>query len=248
MRPLPTTLDPARTALFLDVDGTLLEIRDRPEDVVADRDLVALLGNLSGTLDGALSLVSGRAVAEIDRIFAPERFPAAGAHGAEIRQHPEDDVDTTSARLPAAVLEELAGFAATHEGLLLETKLGGASLHYRMAPQLESQCRELVTRLMHELGQEFRLIPGKMVFELAPRGHDKGQAIVAMMNREPFAGRRPVFVGDDVTDEDGFHAVNRMQGISIRVGEDRDSAAACTLDSVAAVRQWLESIMQHSPD
>ena len=230
-------------ALFLDVDGTLLGIRDRPEDVVADAGLVALLDKLSVALGGALSLVSGRSIDQIDRIFAPVKFPAAGSHGAELRLHPRDNVSGVTQGLPPDVLSRLSELASSHEGLLLEHKDGGASLHYRMAPDLEAECRRLVDELMAEIGEEFRLIPGKMVFELAPRGHDKGKAIAAMMNREPFAGRRPVFVGDDVTDEDGFRTVNAMHGISVRVGEDRDSAAACTLGSVADVRRWLESIM-----
>jgi trehalose 6-phosphate phosphatase len=240
---LPTSIDTAKTALFLDVDGTLLDIRDRPEEVSADSELVELLDRLSSAVGGALSLVSGRSIAQIDRIFAPVQFPAAGAHGAEIRLHPEDAVHSSSSKLPGPILSRLEAFAQEHEGLLLERKDGGASLHYRMAPDLEARCRQLIDELMAEIGQEFRLIPGKMVFEIAPRGHDKGKAIAAMMRREPFAGRQPVFVGDDVTDEDGFRTVNAMRGVSVRVGEDRDSAAAHTLDSVADVRHWLESIM-----
>jgi trehalose 6-phosphate phosphatase len=214
--------------------------------VAADRDLVALLERLSTRLDGALSLISGRSITEIDRIFTPARFPAAGSHGAEIRLHPEDEVETTTTRLPDSVMASLLEFAESHDGLLLEKKRGGASLHYRMAPELAAQCRALVDTLMDEVGHDFRLIPGKMVFELAPRGHNKGKAIVAMMRRSPFDGRRPVFVGDDVTDEDGFVAVNRMDGISVRVGENEGSAAAFTLDSVAAVRRWLESLVDNA--
>jgi len=240
---LPTKIDPVDTALFLDVDGTLLDIRDRPEEVVADDHLIHLLDTLSARLGGALSLVSGRSIAQIDRIFAPFRFPAAGAHGAELRTDPEDEVHGATERLPEPVVSALTEFARLHEGLLLENKNGGASLHYRMAPQLEFRCRQLMDELMVQIGQEFRLIPGKMVLELAPRGHNKGEAITAMMNRRPFAGRRPVFVGDDVTDEDGFRTVNAMHGISVRVGECRDSLATYTLGSVASVRQWLESIM-----
>lgn len=243
MRELPTTIDTADTALFLDVDGTLLEIRDRPEEVAAGAELIGMLNSLSGSLGGALSLVSGRSIADVDRIFAPAKFAAAGSHGAEIRLHPLDEVAATAQGLPASVLSRLTEFADSHEGLLLERKSGGASLHYRMAPLLEERCRRLVDHLMTEIGQEFRVIPGKMVFELAPRGHNKGKAIDAMMSREPFAGRRPVFVGDDVTDEDGFRVVNAMRGISVRVGEHRDSAAAYSLASVAAVRRWLESMM-----
>ena len=242
MHSLPISIDAAEAALFLDVDGTLLELRDRPEDVSAERELIELLGALSSRVGGALSLISGRPIADIDRIFAPVKFPAAGSHGAELRQHPEDDVAITTEPLPASILSRLSEFAASHDGLLLERKSGGASLHYRMAPELEAGCRRLVEELMLEIGQEFRLIPGKMVFELAPRGHNKGKAIAAMMNRKPFAGRRPVFVGDDVTDEDGFMTVNAMGGVSVRVGENRDSAAAYSLGSVADVRHWLESI------
>jgi trehalose 6-phosphate phosphatase len=241
---LPTSIDPHATALFLDVDGTLLEIRDRPQEVAADDELIVLLGRLSAFLGGALSLISGRSIADIDRIFAPALFPAAGSHGAEIRLHPDDEIDVTATQLPQPVMQALVEFADTHDGLLLEHKNGGASLHYRMAPQLEAECRQLVDGLLAGIEQEFRLIPGKMVFELAPRGHNKGNAIVAMMHRKPFAGRRPVFVGDDVTDEDGFEAVNALHGISVRVGEDRDSAASCSVGSVAAVRQWLESIVE----
>lgn len=244
MQAPPTTIETQATALFLDVDGTLLEIRDRPQEVVADDELIDLLGGLAARLGGALSLISGRSIAEIDRIFAPALLPAAGSHGAEIRLHPDDEIDVTTTRLPESVMAALSGFERSHDGLLLEHKNGGASLHYRMAPQLEAECRQLVDALLAGIEQEFRLIPGKMVFELAPRGHNKGNAITAMMDREPFAGRRPVFVGDDVTDEDGFEAVNALHGISVRVGEDRDSAAACSLASVAAVRQWLTSMVE----
>ena len=240
---LPIAIDVASAALFLDVDGTLLEIRDRPESVSADSGLIELLDTLSSRVDGALSLVSGRSIADIDRIFAPAKFPAAGSHGAELRVHPSDDVDIATTALPTGVLSRLSKFSASHEGLLLERKSGGASLHYRMAPELKAQCRQLIDELMNEIGQEFRLIPGKMVFELAPRGHNKGKAIAAMMNRKPFVGRRPVFVGDDVTDEDGFRTVNALRGVSVRVGEHRDSAAAYSLGSVADVRHWLESIL-----
>jgi trehalose 6-phosphate phosphatase len=240
----PATLNPVTEALFLDVDGTLLEIRDHPGDVVADAALVELLENLLAGFGGALALVSGRSVAEIDRIFAPVRFPSAGAHGAEIRLHASDNVGGTAAKLPADALTRLESFAASHEGLLLEHKNGGISLHYRRAPRLEKDCRALVAEILPSIAADFRLIAGKMVLELAPRGHNKGLAIREIMQCEPFAGRRPVFAGDDVTDEDGFTAVNDSNGISIRVGGNQGSAAICALDNVAAVRRWLESIME----
>ena len=240
----PDNLEPSKLALFLDVDGTLLDIEDRPEAVHATDSLIELLARLSAGLGGALSLISGRPVADIDRIFAPARFAAAGAHGAELRLHPGDAVSSTQTSLPASILEELRAFAGSDPGLLLEEKHGGASLHYRRAPQLEEQCTTLVHRLLPDIEKNFRLIAGKMVFEFAPAEHNKGAAIGEMMHRHPFAGRNPVFVGDDVTDEDGFRAVNTLEGITIRVGGDLGSEATYSLPDVAAVHRWLGSIEQ----
>ena len=240
----PDNLEPSNLALFLDVDGTLLDIEDHPADVHADQDLITLLERLSRGLDGALSLISGRSVADIDRIFAPAKFAAAGGHGAELRLHPDDPVSSTKWSLPASILERIREFAANSPGLLLEEKRGGVSLHYRRAPELEEQCTKFVQGLLPEIEQDFRLIAGKMVFEFAPREHHKGAAISGMMQRDPFTRRRAVFVGDDVTDEDGFRAVNALGGIAIRVGDCRGSEAEYSLPDVGAVHRWLASIEQ----
>ena len=241
----PDNLDPSILAFFLDVDGTLLEIEDHPADVRADASLIEMLANISTGLDGAMSLISGRQIADLDRIFAPVRFAAAGAHGSELRQHPDDAVAITESSLPAPILDDIRTFVEQNPGLLLEEKRGGVSLHYRRAPHLEQQCKTYVATLLPEIDSDFRLIAGKMVLELAPIDHDKGAAITEMMRREPFSGRRAVFVGDDVTDEDGFRAVNAMGGITIRVGGNRGSAADYALPDVAAVHRWLESIESH---
>ena len=235
----PANLDPNAVALFLDVDGTLLEIQDRPSDVRADAALIETLEACFARLNGALALISGRTVAEIDRIFAPAEFPVAGAHGAERRVHRGRMVVVADAPLPDNVMQQLEAFAAGNDGLLLEHKSGGASLHYRRAPQLEAECRRFIMQTTAELGKGFRLIAGKMVFEIAQATHDKGAAILHFLDEAPFAGRLPVFVGDDVTDEDGFRAVNEMAGISIRVGGNEDSAARYCLQDVAAVLPWL---------
>jgi trehalose 6-phosphate phosphatase len=240
----PDNLEPSHLALFLDVDGTLLDIKDHPADVRADPTLIALLQSLSKGLDGALSLISGRTVADIDRMFAPARFAAAGGHGAELRLHPDDRVSSSKWSLPASILERMREFAAGASGLLLEEKGGGISLHYRRAPEFEEQCTTFVQSLLPEIEKDFRLIAGKMVFEFAPKEHHKGIAISEMMQRDPFTGRRSVFVGDDVTDEDGFRAVNALGGITIRVGGSRGSEAEYSLPDVAAVHRWLESIEQ----
>jgi trehalose 6-phosphate phosphatase len=238
----PDNLEPSRLALFLDVDGTLLDIEDHPAGVKAEPSLIALLTRLAERLGGALSLISGRPVADLDRIFGGTRFAAAGGHGAELRPHPDDPVTSTKWSLPASALEQIRAFAGSDPGLLLEEKRGGVSLHYRRVPELEAQCTDFVQGLLPDLEQDFRLIAGKMVYEFAPKEHHKGAAITEMMRQDPFAGRRPVFVGDDVTDEDGFRAVNALDGITIRVGGGRASEANYALSDVAAVRRWLESI------
>ena len=237
----PADLGPAKPALFLDVDGTLVDIQDHPGDVRADAGLIALLVDLAGRLDGALSLISGRSIAEIDRIFAPARFPSAGAHGAELR-FDGDAANPAPAEFPHAILQRARQFADEHDGLLVEKKRAGLALHYRRAPRLEVACRDFVAGLMRELGPDFRLIDGKMVLEIAPRSHDKGEAIRELLQHEPFCGRQPVFVGDDVTDEDGFRVVNELGGLSVRVGRGNETAAHYALDDVASVRDWLRSV------
>jgi len=244
----PGTIDAMATALFLDVDGTLLRIRDNPADVEADRALVEMLQACFTKLGGAMALVSGRSIAEVDRIFAPFAFPVAGAHGAELRGAVSNAASSDETALPERAFNAIDDFAAKSEGLLVERKQGGASLHYRRAPQFEAECRRFVENLLADLGDGYRLIAGKMVFEIAPAGHNKGAAICTFMGQSPFAGREPVFIGDDVTDEDGFRAVNELGGISIRVGEDSDSVAISHLPDEAAVRAWLgDAILGRQP-
>ena len=243
----PESPDPGSIALFLDVDGTLLGIRDNPADVRANTDLVDILEQCFERLDGAMALVSGRSVAEVDRIFTPSVFPTAGAHGAELRVGNGEVITVADEPLPQHALRAVEDFAARHEGLLLEHKRGGVSLHYRRAPALEPECRALADRLVDDLGDAFRLIAGKMVFEIAPSAHNKGAAIRTFLERPPFAGRTPVFIGDDVTDEDGFRVVNELGGLSIRVGDIDKSAARHRLSGVADVSAWLREAILEKP-
>lgn len=237
----PNKPDAEATALFLDVDGTLLDIREHPGDVVADHSLIDLLGHSARRVSGALCLITGRALDDVDRIFAPARFPTAGAHGAEIRLPDGRRADPPEVRFPDAAFTRLEMFAESNTGLLLEKKHGGASLHYRKAPQLADACHEEVREILAEIGDDFRIIAGKMVFEIAPGSHDKGKAIATFMECSPFSGRQPVFLGDDVTDEDGFRIVNERGGISILVGERENTEARFRLPDVESVRTWLRS-------
>lgn len=206
--------------LFLDVDGTLLEIAPTPDAVHVEPDLVELLERVRSALGGAVALVSGRSIATVDTLFAPLRWPVAGLHGLE-RRDAAGVVHTAgalNARL-AEVRHEIAELAAGLPGVLLEDKGQSVALHYRAAPEHEPALRRAMRSLARRLGDDYHLLEGKMVLELKPSVATKAEAIRAYLGEPPFAGRRPIFVGDDVTDLDGFAAVDRVGGLSIAVGD-----------------------------
>jgi trehalose 6-phosphate phosphatase len=229
-------------ALFLDVDGTLLEIANSPDAVRVPASLRNTLELASERVSGALALISGRKLGELDQLFAPSVFPAAGQHGFERRDYDGNMllplVDTERLQSARQVLVTLV---ERYPGLLLEDKGTGLALHYRNAPHLEASLRQIMNELLICAAPQFELKPGKFVFELTPAGYSKRTAIEAFMQEAPFAGRTPVFVGDDVTDEDGFAAVNALDGYSIRVGADQSVATAARhhFASVSAVVAWL---------
>ncbi len=226
-------------ALFLDVDGTLVEIAERPDQACATPATIGLLGRLQEACAGAIALISGRSIAYLDRMFAPLHVALAGQHGAEQRaqdgkvQHPGGSPE----RL-AAAKKRLTALARRHPGLLVEDKGLSLALHYRTAPELGPLAIRSVTDVVAELGSRFRAQPGKMVIEIRPTGRDKGAAIATFMKEPPFCHRAPVFIGDDVSDEYGFRVVNRLGGHSIKVGSDA-TAAHYRLDDSSAVRRWL---------
>lgn len=202
-------------AYFLDVDGTLLEIKPRPEDVVADEALRVLLAELAAAARGALGLVSGRKIDDLDRIFAPLIFPAVGLHGAEIR-FPDGTRSSSPDGAMDAVRPPLANFLAAHSGLRLEDKGAALAVHFRQTPELAGEVLEFLGKLAHDSGLAVQ--PGKMVAELKEPLHDKGRGIAGLLASPFFSGRKPVFIGDDLTDERGFLFVNTQGGISVRAG------------------------------
>lgn len=231
---------PGRCGFFLDIDGTLVDFADRPHDVRIDDDLGRLLRDLREAADGALALISGRSVADVDRLLAPSRFCVAGQHGAERRDaaHMVHRHGLPLARLGEA-RHVLGRFAAEHPGLVLEDKGMNLALHYRLAPHLDSDVRDAVQNIAKDLGEEFEVQEGKMVCEIKPSGRDKGTAIAEFMKEKPFRDRIPVFIGDDHTDEYGFRVVNRLGGYSVKVGTGA-SSARWRLPDASAVRAWLE--------
>jgi trehalose 6-phosphate phosphatase len=234
-----------RSAVFLDVDGTLLEIAPRPELVRVPDGLAWLIIRLSAEREGALALISGRPLAQLDRLFQPWRGAAAGLHGLERRRADgilDCVVDGDSAAALDRLRPKLAALAADGTGVALEDKGGTLALHYRAVPQREPEICAVVEALHSEIASVLRLITGKMVIEFQPRIADKGRAIAAFLGEPPFVGRRPVFVGDDTTDEDGFAEIRRRGGIAVRVGPfDGATAANYRLPTVEAVLAWLAS-------
>ena len=236
-------------ALFLDVDGTLLDIVDRPDAVHVPSELGRTLAAAAEREEGAFALVSGRSLAQLDALFAPHRFCAAGLHGLERRnargevlRPPVSEADLAVARA------RIAAFVRRDPGLLLEDKTLSLALHFRRAPQFEEQARRTMQELLTELGPQMQLQEGKCVLELKPAGASKRTAIEAFMHEAPFAGRVPVFAGDDVTDEDGFAAVNALGGHSIRVGAEGTTRASYRVEGVAELREWLQSMNRQDRD
>ena len=227
-------------AFFLDVDGTLLELASRPDEVVVRPRLPGILQRLSRVTGGAVALISGRPITDLDRLFAPLRLPAAGQHGIERRDHGAIHYHHQLDGKLDRTRELLARLAGEHEGLLFEDKRFSVAIHYRQAPDMEPLIRSVLEQHMPEIEQDFHLQKGKMVYEIKPSGRDKGMAIEEFMQEAPFRGRTPVFIGDDVTDEDGFATVNKMHGHSIKVG-DGGTAATWYLPDTAAVLDMLDA-------
>ncbi|HJP59526.1 MAG TPA: trehalose-phosphatase [Gemmatimonadaceae bacterium] len=227
-------------AYFFDIDGTLVDIAPTPSEVRLERDLLDLIIRLHQLTGGALALISGRSIEDIDSIMHSEKLPVAGQHGVE-RRNAKGQI--TTHMLDAAMLEgsraRLRDAVAEHEALILEDKGLSLALHYRLSPRLGSYAHRLMRTMQKEIGSDYTVLSGKRIVELKPSGKDKGQAVQEFMAEKPFKGRVPVFVGDDVTDEYGFAVVNEVGGYSVKVGPGA-SSARWRLRDVRSVRNWLE--------
>jgi len=228
--------------LFLDVDGTLIEFTDTPSQTVGDPEIKRLLAAVAQNLSGALALVTGREIMTVDQLFAPLKLPVAGLHGVERR-------DASGTLHQAALLDSrlnrvrpaLTLLADSYPGTIIEDKGRNIAVHYRLAPQYGDLVRRSVAAITAPLADDYQLQDGLMMVEIKPRGYNKGSAIHAFMREAPFAGRRPVFVGDDLTDRDGFSAVESLNGVSIGVGDRVQGRYQ--LPDVGSVRRWLHGIL-----
>lgn len=239
----PSAQDLQNCAFFFDVDGTLAEIQPRPELVFIPPATLAALDRLQA-VGVPVAVISGRRLADLDRLFEPLRLPAAGVHGAERRAADGRlrrlDLDLEALR---RIGDELVQACARHPGLHLENKGLAFALHFRLAPELEETARTLAEDFSRRHARLLTLQPGKCVFELKPRGASKGEVIREFMHEPPFSGRLPVFIGDDLTDEAGFQTVNALGGHSFKVGPG-ETIAQRRLDSVMAVEKWLGELVR----
>jgi trehalose 6-phosphate phosphatase len=242
--PPPPRADLAAIALFLDVDGTMLDIALRPDTVVVDPALRDTLRALHEKLGSALAIVSGRPIREIDALLDLGDVAAAGLHGAELRAEGHAML-ARAVRDPALApaRERAVEIAAAIPGVLVEDKGGAIALHYRAVPDAENDTRQAALGLLRLAGPDYELIHGKSVVELKPRHADKGTALATLMRIAPFAGRTPWMIGDDLTDEDAFAEANRDGGVSVIVGPRRPTRACHALAGPAAARAWLASLV-----
>ncbi|HEX8624562.1 MAG TPA: trehalose-phosphatase [Allosphingosinicella sp.] len=229
----------APVALFLDFDGTLVELADSPGAIAVPGGLTPLLDRLSDRLDGRLAIVSGRAVEDLRNHLRASAVALSGSHGAELHYADGRSIPVSVPPGLAEARESVRRFAAAGEGLLVEDKPAGVALHYRLAPERAEEADAFLEALAERSG--LALLRGKMVAELRPAGSDKGAALRRLMGEPPFAGARPVFVGDDLTDEDAFRASASLGGEGVLVGPDRPSAARWRLAGVSEVTAWLEA-------
>lgn len=238
--PIPFLPTP-RHALFLDFDGTLADIAAQPQAVQVRPQVLRILPTLHVALGGALAIVTGRTLADIDRFLAPLRLPVACEHGAQYRLN--EGIQNDAPALDwEPVFSALHPLLEHHPQLLLEAKSAGLALHYRQAPHLDAVCRQTLQDALRAVpGAE--LLQGKCVLEAKPAGPSKGRAIAHFMRTAPFAGRTPLFAGDDVTDEAGFAAVQALGGLGIKVGDGATQARA-RLAGPGAVREWLQTAAQ----
>ena len=249
--PVPRSLVPhlSETAILLDIDGTLLDLAPTPREVWVPPGLAKTLNRLLSRTNGALALVSGRSLNDIDLIFAPEQFPAVGGHGAEMRITGDSEAVATHAPpMDKELKRRLAAIARLSPGILLEDKGYSLALHYRLAPHAEKAIYAAVSLIRADLpNAPIEVLPGKCVCEIKHSGFTKATGVIELMTHEPFKGRRPLFIGDDVTDESVFGIMPDFDGLAFSVGR-RAQGVAGHFDAPDDVRQFLAHLLDDERD
>jgi trehalose 6-phosphate phosphatase len=230
---------PGNVALFLDLDGTLLDITAVPTDVAAPVGLSATLGELQRKLDGAVAILTGRKIEEVDRLLTPARLTAAGVHGAEFRSAPESEIEVVSASVPAALVSAVERLASSIPGVLVEHKGIAISVHYRAAPDMEPLLEAELRGLLDAHETRLELSCGRRVLELTPQASSKATALERLMRQPPFRGRRPIMIGDDLPDEAALATAVRLGGMGLKVGGEHFRGSGFDFTGPAQVRRWL---------
>src|SRR5213083_1053958 len=238
-----------RSAILLDIDGTLLDLAPTPREVWVPPGLAKTLNRLLVRTSGALALVSGRSLNDIDLIFAPELFPAVGGHGAEMRISQDSEAVATHAPpMDRELKRRLAAIAKLSPGILLEDKGYSLALHYRLAPHAEKAIYAAVSLIRADLpNAPIEVLPGKCVCEIKHSGFTKASGVHELMKREPFKSRRPFFIGDDVTDETVFAIMPDLDGLAFSVGR-RAKGVAGHFDAPSDVREFLAHLLDDERD
>lgn len=230
---------PVRNALFLDFDGTLVDIASTPDAVAIPPDLIELLRRLDRSLDGALAIVTGRLIADIDRFLAPLRLVVAGGHGAEYRTSAEEITRPTALPIDHDLVERVIDLARHTPGLLIEPKVATLAVHYRQIPEAARAVEIELRRILADGPDHLELSYGRKVFEICPRHVSKGAAIECLSGLPAFQGRRPIMIGDDITDGSAFDAVKRCNGLALRVAGETFPREIADFSGPSAVRRWL---------
>lgn len=226
-------------ALFIDLDGTLIDIAPSPDEVVIAAGLPSLLARVTQQLDGAFAVLTGRPIADVDRFLAPLLPLAAGVHGAEVRSMIGAAVERRAEPVEAHIVKAVRGVAEREPGAIVELKPASIAVHYRLAPRSEAKIEEALRRILADGLDHLILCRGRKVLEIVPRHVSKGAALEAFMALPPFHGRRPIMIGDDISDLSAMDAAVRLGGRGLKVAGEQFSAAESDFSSPATVRAWL---------
>ena len=229
-----------KLAIFLDVDGTLIPHADHPDSIVLPKNLKFILYGLRNKLNGALALISGRMIKDVQNIFCPLKLYLSGIHGLEYSYNLEQYSINSKEDFPLKLYEELYKFSKDYPGIMIEKKNISVALHYRHAPGIENKAVKIINRLI--TGTNLKLLKGNKVLELVPKNTNKGKAINYFMNKHPFLNKTPIFIGDDITDEYGFKFVNNVGGYSIKVGYKSNTLANFFIKDTKSVLKFLNLI------
>lgn len=232
--------DAQRFALFLDFDGTLVDIAPAPDAVVVPGELAPMLGRIADRLGGALAVLTGRPIADIDRFLAPLKPVAAGVHGSEVRLARDGPVELQSEPIEASIIRRVRKIAQGVQGALLELKAASVAIHYRNVPEAEGAIEAALSDLVADSGDHLILCRGRKVLEIVPAHVSKGDALETFMRRPAFRGRRPIMIGDDVSDLSAFAAARRFGGRGLKVAGEQFHPGDVEFSGPEHVRRWLD--------